>query len=177
MARFVDSTFPAGNISSYKSFPVYKWLPVLNRFSPHFPVYRAFRTEYWCHSNTPEFSVSAARRKQYILAKQVSYACHTVLAYSEFGIFRRIRFQKHSCFLRKSRIRMLARRWTGWRDVSVAADPVLFPSLSPTFIMYHSALHNASFHTASLNNPENKEQNKRTKFHDYRSRNGQQVLR
>jgi len=66
-------------------------------------------------SDILEFSVSTAARKQhcnkqYFRSKQSSYACHAVLAYSEFGSFRGIRLQKHFCFFTKTRIRMLPRR-------------------------------------------------------------------
>lgn len=94
-------------------------------------------------SDILEFSVSTAGKKQYcnkryFRAKQSSYACHTVLAHSEFGSFRCIRLRKHSCFFTKSRIRMLPRRWTCWRAVSVFWIPLWAhrpPSL-PFLVLY-----------------------------------------
>jgi len=148
MARLVNSPPPAGTINIYNSSQSNSgyWFSVAFRRIFQFTALSELNTD--VISDILEFSVSTAGRKQYFRAKQSSYVCHTVLAYSEFGSFRWIRFQKHSCFFTKSWIRMLPRRWTCWTAVSVFCspfghiDPVLFPSLSFTFIMYHSTLNN-----------------------------------
>lgn len=134
MARLVDSTPPAELslfITVSQSNSGY-WFSVTFRRIFRFTALSELNTD--VISDILEFSVSTAGRKQYFRAKQSSYACHTVLAYSEFGSFRCISFQKHSCFFTKSRIRMLPRRWTCWKAVSVFCspfghtDPLLFPS-------------------------------------------------
>jgi len=148
MARLVNSPPPAGTINIYNSSQSNSgyWFSVAFRRIFQFTALSELNTD--VISDILEFSVSTAGRKQYFRAKQSSYVCHTVLAYSEFGSFRWIRFQKHSCFFTKSWIRMLPRRWTCWTAVSVFCspfghiDPVLFPSLSFPFIMYQSTLNN-----------------------------------
>jgi len=110
MARLVDSTPPARTINIYNSSQSNSgyWFAVAFRRIFWFTALSELITD--VISDILEFSVLTAGRKQCFRAKQNSYVCHTVLAYSEFRSFICIRFQKHSCFFTKSWIRMLPRR-------------------------------------------------------------------